>query len=101
MTNSQITDSSFGDGSLGQLQQTYYDKKALARIFSNLVFYNFADKKMPPKNSGQLYSFYRYGNITGTSYTAAINEGTTTANQAQLTATTTLLTTQIYGAFIT
>lgn len=101
MTNSQITDSSFGDGSLGQLQQTYYDKKALARVFSNLVFYNFADKKALPKNSGQLYSFYRYGNITGSSYTAAINEGTTTANQAQLTATTTLLTTQIYGAFIT
>lgn len=101
MANSQITDSSFGDGSLGQLQQTYYDKKALARIFQNLVFYNLADKKTLPKNSGQLYSFYRYGNIQGTSYTAAINEGTTTANQAQLTATTTLLTTQVFGAFIT
>lgn len=101
MANSQITDSSFGDGSLGQLQQTYYDKKALARIYANLVFYNLADKKMLPKNSGQLYSFYRYGNILGSSYTGAINEGTTTANQAQLTATTTLLTTQVYGVFVT
>lgn len=100
MANSQVTNSSFGDGSLGQIT-TYFDKKALDRIYQNLVFYSLADKKRLPKNAGQLYQFYRYDNIASTSLTSAINEGTLTANQSQLSAQVITMTSNVYGSFVT
>lgn len=102
MADSLVTNSSFGDGSLGQLTQTYYQPKAESRLFQNLVLYNLGQKRKVPKNSGQVTQFYRYGVINGSTSTisssATIN---TTAAQAQLTATTVTLTTNIYGQFVT
>lgn len=102
MADSLITNSSFGDGSLGPLVSTYFQPKAESRLFQNLVLYNLGQKKKMPRNSGQIYQFYRYGNITGSTSTisssATIN---TTSAQAQLTATTVSLTTNIYGQFAT
>jgi len=100
MANSQVTNSSFGDGSLGQIT-TYFDKKALDRIYQNLVFYALADKKRLPKNAGQLYQFYRYDNIATSALTSAINEGTLTANQSQLSAQVITMTSNVYGSFVT
>lgn len=100
MTNSQVTNSSFGDGSLGQIT-TYFDKKALDRIYQNLVFYALAEKKRLPKNAGQLYQFYRYDNIATSGLTSAINEGTLTANQSQLSAQVITMTSNVYGSFVT
>jgi len=100
MANSQVTNSNFGDGSLGQIT-TYFDKKALDRIYQNLVFYALADKKRLPKNAGQLYQFYRYDNIATSALTSAINEGTLTANQSQLSAQVITMTSNVYGSFVT
>jgi N4-gp56 family major capsid protein len=65
------------------------------------VFYALADKKRLPKNSGQLYQFYRYDNIATSGLTGAINEGTLTANQSQLSAQVVTMTSNVYGSFVT
>lgn len=101
MANSAITNSSFGDGSLGGLVQTFYNKTAQDRLFQNLVYYSVCDKKRLPKNSGQIFQFYRYDNIQGSGVSSAINETTTTANQSQLSAQTVSMTTNIYGTYVT
>ncbi len=102
MADSLVTNSSFGDGSLGQLTATYFQSKAESRLFQNLVLYTLGQKRKVPKNSGQITQFYRYGNIYGSTTTVAASAVvTTTANQAQLTATTVNLTTNIYGQFVT
>ena len=91
-----------GTGSLGQLVSTYFQQKAEARLFQNLVWYNLGQKRNIPKNSGQLTQFYRYGNIYGSTSTVATNATiATTSAQAALTATTVSLTTLMYGQFVT
>ncbi len=103
MTDSLVNSSgSFAfDGSLGGLVQTYYDTKAQDRLMQNLVFYSLCDKKKLPANSGGIYQFYRYDQISGSTLTAAIAENTTTANQSQLSAQVVNLTAKIYGTYVT
>jgi N4-gp56 family major capsid protein len=100
--DSLVTNGTFGDGSLGQLTQTYYQPKAESRLFQNLVLYNLGQKRKIPKNSGQVTQFYRYGVLNGSTATisssATVN---TTAAQSTLTATTISLTSNIYGSFVT
>lgn len=98
---SNVTDSSFGDGTLGALQQTYYEKRAQDRLLSNLVFYNACEKKRLPKNSGQIMQFYRYVQISGTgSLTTALAEDAISTNSASLSATTATVTVAPYGAHV-
>jgi N4-gp56 family major capsid protein len=89
-----------GGGSLNSLIQTYQSKRAQDRLVKNFTFYNFADKKEFPKNSGQTYQFRRYTNIAGSTTTLA-EAAIATTGLVQLTATTGSFALARYGKYVT
>jgi len=53
-----------GDTGLAALMNTYYTKRALERLVPQLHFYESAEKRPLPANTGKTIDFYRWTNLT-------------------------------------
>lgn len=74
-TKSQTITSVSGQNQLSAEDKTFYERTLLQRLLPNLVFYNDAEKKKLPKNSGLTMNFRKFESLTAPS--SSLTEGVT------------------------
>ena len=74
-TQSQTITNVSGQNQLSAEDKTFYERTLLQRLLPQLNFYNDAEKKKLPKNSGTTMNFRKFNSLTAPS--SSLTEGVT------------------------